>query len=228
MNDVDTKEKLPIHLVLGNGEYARVKTRTKPLLSGKDSEPVAEKTKCSGLTDAKENDQHSVYEEFKEQLVRNPAGYYETNLPWKPNHPPLPTNKAGSRRRLTTLVRKLRREGNYEQYDNVIRDQINQGIIEVAPEEPKGRVFYLPHTGVVKSSAETTKWRVVYDASAKEQNNQPSLNECLSPGPPLQNLLWEILIRSRFHPVILTSDIEKAFLQVRIKEQDEIFQGLYN
>ena len=58
----------------------------------------------------------------------------------------------------------LRREGNYEQYDNVIRDQIDQGILGVAPEEPKGRVFYLPHKGVVKKTADTTKLRVVYDA----------------------------------------------------------------
>ena len=86
----------------------------------------------------KVNDQHSVYEEFKEQLVRNPAGYYEANLPWKPNHPSLPTNEIGSRHRLTTLARTLRREGNYEQYKNVIRDQIEQRITEAAPEEPRG------------------------------------------------------------------------------------------
>jgi hypothetical protein len=44
IDDPDTKEKLPIHLVLGNGEYARIKTSTKPLIGG-DYEPVAEKTK---------------------------------------------------------------------------------------------------------------------------------------------------------------------------------------
>ena len=117
----DTKEKLPIHLVLGNRDYARVKTSTKPLLSEKDGEPVAEKTNFGwiimslginfdrnamyallthntqhdfedlcrldvlGSTDAKENDQHSVYDEYKGQL--NPARYYEANLLWKPNHP---------------------------------------------------------------------------------------------------------------------------------------------
>jgi hypothetical protein len=32
--------------------------------------------------------------------------------------------------------------------------------------------------------------------------------------------LWEILVRSRFYPVLLTGDIEKAFLQVRIKAED--------
>jgi len=48
-----------------------------------------------GLANTHENDLQAVYEEFKEQLERNPAGWYETKLPWKGNHPTLPTNEAG-------------------------------------------------------------------------------------------------------------------------------------
>lgn len=44
IEDLDTKDKLPIHLVLGNGKYAWIKTNTKPLI-GRENEPVAEKTK---------------------------------------------------------------------------------------------------------------------------------------------------------------------------------------
>ena len=44
IDDCDTKDRLPIHSVLGNGEYARIKTSTKPVIGG-DHEPVAEKTK---------------------------------------------------------------------------------------------------------------------------------------------------------------------------------------
>lgn len=42
----------------------------------------------------------------------------------------------------------------------------------------------------------------------------------MNPGPPLQNHLWSILVRSRFYPVLLTGDLQKAFLQVSIKEQE--------
>ena len=45
------------------------------------------------------------------------------------------------------------------------------------------------------------------------------MNECLYPGPPLQNHLWDILVRARIYPILSTSDIEKAFLQIRIREQ---------
>ena len=206
--------------MLGNGEYARIKTTMRPLIGG-ENEPVAEKTRLGwfmmspgmdfdrsemlltqttqtdyenlcrldvlGLADTMENDQNVVYDDLKEQLTRDPAGWYETKLPWKANHPHLPTNETGSKRRLTSSVRRLTREGNYEQYDDIIKDQLNEGAPERAPEEPSGKEYYLPHKGLVKQSAETTKLRVVYDGSAKESSDKPSLNDCLYPGPLLQN-----------------------------------------
>ena len=253
MDDRDTKQQLPIHLVLGSGEYARIKTSTKPLV-GKENEPIAEKTKLGwfimspgvefdkstmlltqtsqadfeklcrldvlGIADSSEHDQTTVYKDFKENLTRDSTGWYEANLPWKPNHPPLPTNESGSRRRLDNLIKRLKRKNIYKQYDEIIQDQLEKGIVEPAPPKVSGKEFYIPHKGVEKQMAETTKLRIVYDASAKESNSQPSLNDCLNPGPPLQNLLWDILVRSRFHPVLLTGDIEKAFLQVRVKKEE--------
>ena len=157
---------------------------------------------------------------FKKQLERGSAGWYEASLPWKSSHPDLPTNETGSQRKLENLIKRLKRNGTYQQYDEVIQDQLKQGVIEPALLKPTEKEFNIPHKGVVKSDADTTKLRIVYDASAKESNTQPSLNDCLIPGPPLQSQLWNILVRSRFYPVLLTRDIEKAFPQVRIKEQE--------
>ena len=44
VNDDDTKASLPVHVVLGSGEYARIKTETKPRI-GRENDPVAELTK---------------------------------------------------------------------------------------------------------------------------------------------------------------------------------------
>ena len=117
-------------------------------------------------------------------------------MPWKVNHPTLPTNEAGSKKRLE-LVRKLERNGQYEEYDSIIQEQPTEGIVEPAPEVATGREFYIPHKGVTRENAKSTKLRIMYDASAREKDNQPSLNDCLNPGPPLQNRLWDILVRSR-------------------------------
>lgn len=85
---------------------------------------------------------------------------------------------------------------------------------------PVGEEFYIPHKAVEREAAESTKLRIVYEASVWVSEKTPSLNECLHAGPPLQNKLWALLVRARFHPVILTGDIKQAFLQVRIREED--------
>ena len=103
------------------------------------------------------------------------------------------------------------------------RLQINEGIIEKVSKtktSEKGKGFYLPHRPVIRESAETTKIRIVYDASTKPNKDSVSLNECLETSPLLQNSLWDILIRSRFRPILLCGDIEKVFLQIRIQESE--------
>ena len=80
--------------------------------------------------------------------------------------------------------------------------------------------FYLPQKPVFREEAETTKLRVVYHPSAKSRRESPSLNECLQKGPPLQNILWNILVYNRSKPYDITADTQKAFLQTRIQESD--------
>jgi len=56
----------------------------------------------------------------------------------------------------------------------------------------------------------------------RERKEQPAILKRLpNLGPPLQNRLWDILVRSRFYPVLLTGDLKKAFLQIRIKEEEK-------
>lgn len=46
--DNDKKNHLPVHVMLGRGEHARIKMESKPRVSN-DGEPVAEFTKPYGL-----------------------------------------------------------------------------------------------------------------------------------------------------------------------------------
>ena len=81
-------------------------------------------------------------------------------------------------------------------------------------------MFYMPHKPIVKQSAVTTKVRMVFDASAKPQPLTYSINDCMFTGPPLQPLLWDIMVRVRKSTSLLLGDIEKAFLQIGVKEED--------
>ena len=174
-----------------------------------------------GLQDPPLGDQEQVHLKFKEQLTRSPEGWYETGLPWRGNHPPLPNNEPGSLKRLESTIRKLEKNRTLEKYDAIIKDQLHEGIVERVTGPPVEVEFYIPHKAVVREAAESTKLRIVYDASARASEKAPSLNECLHAGTPLQNKLWAVLMRVRFHPVALTGDIKQAFLQVRIREEDK-------
>ena len=173
-----------------------------------------------GLEDAPSGDQSVVYTEFREQLRRSPNGWYEARLPWKGDHPPLPSNESGSLKRLGNLVQRLKKTGGLDEYNAIIHDQLCEGIVEEADMPASGKEFYIPHKAVVRENVESTKMRVVYDASAKAHSSAPSLNDCLEVGLLLQNKLWKVLVRGRFHPVAFAGDIHKAFLQVRIHVQD--------
>ena len=135
------------------------------------------------------------------------------------DHPTL-VNKTGSLKRLRNTVRKLEKTDMLEQYHAVIQDQLASGVVELAESDVNGREFYIPHKAVVREAAESTKLRIIYDASAKAHDKAPSLTDCLKPGPPLHNQLWTVLVRGRFHPIAISRNIKQAFLQVRIREED--------
>ncbi|KAK3730894.1 hypothetical protein QZH41_012605 [Actinostola sp. cb2023] len=203
MADHDEKDQLPVHLILGAGEFAKLKVSSPPKI-GQPGEPVGELTRFGwtimssgtepvdlstmlmtqtshvdyeelcrldvlGLQDTPTNDQGSVYEEFKEQLTRDKEGWYETGLPWKGDHRPLPNNKEGSLRRLSSLTRKLERQTLTEKYGEIIDEQKATGVVESAE---------IPAVEDVNSTSHTSQW-------------------------------------GRFNPVALTGDLQKAFLQVR-------------
>ena len=124
--------------------------------------------------------------------------------------------------RLKSQLNKLHRTPEVlEQYDSIIHDQLKDGIIEEVPRDLQvSKVSYLPHQPVIHENAETTKVRIVYDASCKDKGTKTSLNDCLHVGPPLTPLMFDILIRFREQPVVLVGDIEKAFLNIKVHAKD--------
>ena len=108
------------------------------------------------------------------------------------------------------------------EYDSIIKEQLSVGVIEKVSvlEEPGGNVHYLPHHAVIRRDAETTKLRIVHDASSKETKSGTSLNDCLHTGPSLNPLLFDILVRFRENKIALLGDIENAFLNVAVDPED--------
>ena len=110
-----------------------------------------------GLEDTPTGDQNVVHAEFREQLQRSPEGWYEAALPWRGNQSPLPNNKAGSLRRLGSLVQRLQKSRKLDEYDEIIQEQLREGVVEEEESTPVGRDFYLPQKAVIRENTQTTK-----------------------------------------------------------------------
>ena len=163
----------------------------------------------------------SIHDTFKEN-VSFKNGKYEVSLPWKEFHDPLPDNYILNLRRLEGLTKRLRQTPEIlREYNAIIRDQINRGVVEVVPDSEvaqEGQVHYLPHHAVIRNDKMTTKLRVVYNASARSVG--PSLNDCLYTGPKFNQKIFDILIRFCSYRVALTADIEKPFLMISVRPSD--------
>lgn len=107
-----------------------------------------------------------------------------------------------------------------------MREYIDLGhMTKVSQPEQEEEGYFLPHHAVIKESSATTKVRVVYDGSANSSTGV-SLNHTLKVGPTIQQTLFEIVIRSRKHEVVLIADIEKMFRMIKMHEDDRKFKRI--
>ena len=166
--------------------------------------------------------EESVYEQFSEEIAFV-DGRYEVKLPWKANHPVLPDNYQLAKKRSVVQLSKVSKSPDLlKEYDAILKEQEEKGIIEKVnhdQESPVGKTHFLLHQPVVRQDKNTTKVRIVCDAS-EANNSGTSLTNCLYPGPCLLKTVADILTRFRLYPLGLTADIKKAFLMISINEAD--------
>ena len=172
----------------------------------------------------KENDGDEFDVDSFLERIKFKKGRYSVPLPWKESHDILPDNYANSRNRLAKLNQRLIKNRKlFAEYDDIIKQQELDGIIERLPPDSvsikAGEVHYLPHHVVIRPEKTTSKLRVVFDASS----NSPSLNDCLEKGVCLIPLIFDILIRFRAHKVAITSDIKQAYLNIEVDEAERNF-----
>ena len=150
----------------------------------------------------------TTIEKLIDKLELNEDNRYEVTLPLREDHPTIHDNYELCRKRLSKLHQKLSKDADiFQRYDDTFREQLDKGIIERADEPGEiGATHYLPHHPVIREDRQTTKLRVVFDASVKAQQLTP--------------LLYDILLRFRSYPIALSADIEKAFFQISIAQQE--------
>ncbi|XP_063992898.1 uncharacterized protein LOC135170770 [Diachasmimorpha longicaudata] len=79
--------------------------------------------------------------------------------------------------------------------------------------------YFFPHHGVVRTSSETTKLRVVFNGSHKTSSGQ-TLNEIMHTGAKLQRDIADVLLFTRRYQLIFMTDITKMFRQIGVHQDD--------
>ncbi|XP_022778398.1 uncharacterized protein LOC111319952, partial [Stylophora pistillata] len=184
-------------------------------------------TESIGITDDIESATHLTLKAKRNEEVSFNGRYYEVALPWKEDCLPCTNNYRMCETRLRSLHHKFKHEPILlHEYDKIIQEQTRTEIVEKVPnlndtnELNTKRVSYSPHHAVVRKDRETTKVRIVCDGSAKNSEEEPSLNDCLEFGDNYIPHIFHMLTKFRWNAIGLTADIEKAFLMVGIKQED--------
>ncbi|XP_076299888.1 uncharacterized protein LOC143218544 [Lasioglossum baleicum] len=125
---------------------------------------------------------------FARTYSRTPEGRFVVHLPFKQDAiPDVGESRVIAANRFRSLAKKLL--GNAEmsrEYSTFMREYEELGHMRRALQiPPRTAPTYIPHHPVFRADSQTTRLRVVFDASCRTGNGR-SLNECLLPEPKLQ------------------------------------------
>ncbi|XP_077291670.1 uncharacterized protein LOC143915111 [Arctopsyche grandis] len=168
-------------------------------------------------------------EHFQAHTSRDKNGRFCVALPYKNSPVILGSSLHIAEKRHKTLERRFLANNNLKmEYNKVLEEYINLGhMSECEPPEAHEVHCYLPHHVVVKESSLTTKYRVVFDASAKTTSNI-SINNILMVGPSVQSDLLSLLLNFRLHKYVITADIKQMYRQIQIAEKNKNVQLNHN
>lgn len=157
-----------------------------------------------------------MFLEMADRSAKLVDGHYSIALPLKDRNLSMPNNHIIAEQRILNLKKRFAKEPSFHKdYVEFMNNLIDSGFAERVPdtdlERSDGKVWYIPHHGVYHP--QKRKMRVVFDCGA-------SLNAHLLQGPDLTSTLIGVLTRFRKEPIVLMSDIEAMFHQVRVPEED--------
>ena len=161
--------------------------------------------------------------EFEKNLKHTGERYY-VKIPWyeeKLNY--VQSNFNVALKVMEKVYSDLKEKNLVEAYDDVINQQLTDGILEEIPFDKCDHYnhVWIPHRAVIKTEDNvTTKLRIVLNCSFKVGKNL-SLNQAAFPGIDLLGCLFNLLLLIRSNLFIVVSDIHKAFLQIFLRDDDD-------
>lgn len=167
---------------------------------------------------------------YKDSTTRDETGRYIVHLPLKQSIEETVKlcgdTKQQAIARFKQLERKFKRNDKLKtEYTKVIHEYLEMGHMNESKTPDNKLTVYLPHHAVVREDRETTKVRVVFDASAKGSNGH-SLNDVMMIGPALQPDLRSLITKWRTHKICIVGDITKMYRMVKMTEEHTDLQRI--
>jgi len=163
---------------------------------------------------------------FVSSHSRDSTGRYVVRLPFKEDRVWLGNSYDSAEKCLLQLEKRFVKNPSlkvqYIEFMNEYEALGHMRGVEPSDLPPK---YYIPHHAVFKNDFESSKIRVVFNASAKTSNGV-SLNDQLLVGPKLQNDIFHIISRFRLSPIVFTTDICKMYRQILIHQEDQSYQSI--
>src|SRR5277367_5964549 len=152
---------------------------------------------------------------------------WQVGLLWREEDPSLPDSYNTALVRLRTLERSLGRDRQLaKEYSLKIQEYLDKGYArQVTGQRDRnetGKVWYLPHFGVVNANKTERKLRLVFDAAAKTEGR--SLNDHLLTGPDMLSSLQGVLFKFRQWRIGFVGDIKEMFHRIEIRPEDRCAQ----
>ena len=171
-------------------------------------------------TDQDEDAVKKDLEGYLKKVTKTTSGRYQAPMRWRLPKAMLKPNKFMCERQLRSVIKRLKSSDQFEEYCKAMDTLEEKGYVEECLSEETEPYFLMPHHPVVREDKTTTKVRVVFNGSAPGGESGPSLNTCLDPGPNLVPDLFDVLLRWRFAKVAFIGDVEQAFHQIELLEED--------
>lgn len=170
----------------------------------------------------KNNQNEYCEKHFYETTSRVADGRFCVQIPLKDSINKLGDSYNIAEKRFLQLERKLQNKPKLkQQYFDFINEYERLGHMSEVIRPVFG--CYLPHHAVLKENSETTKLRVVFDASSKTSSGI-SFNDIQHVGPVVQDDLFSILLRYRQYAYAVTADVEKMYRQTLIDPKQRHLQ----
>ncbi|VEN60332.1 unnamed protein product [Callosobruchus maculatus] len=164
---------------------------------------------------------------FRETTRRDTSGKFVVHIPFKNSVMDLGDSREMALKRFASIERKLSKDNNLKaEYIKFMKEYHELEHMVECNEENENKGYYLPHHIITKSSSLTTKYRVVFDASAKTTTGL-SLNDTQFVGPTLQQDLFSILVRFRKHKYVMTGDVSKMYRRILVSEDQTTYQKIF-